>query len=182
VTLQEITRLVAFNRWANQCFFEALPQLPAEQCRQDMHSNHGGIRGTLAHIIGAERGWLSRWQGGRETGTAAAGQTQSVAELRALCEGVCDERGRFLTTLDDRKLQETLSTTARTGSYTASYSQMIQHVIDHSSYHRGQIVTMLRQLGVTPPSTGLIRFYRDGPASRQPRRPMRHPRTVPLLS
>jgi uncharacterized damage-inducible protein DinB len=34
-------------------------------------------------------------------------------------------------------------------------------VVDHSSYHRGQIVTMLRQLGATPPSTGLLRFYRD---------------------
>jgi uncharacterized damage-inducible protein DinB len=72
----------------------------------------------------------------------------------------------FLTTLDDRKLQETLSTTARTGSYRSSYWQMIQHVVDHSSYHRGQIVTMLRQFGVTPPSTGLIRFYRDEPAGR----------------
>jgi uncharacterized damage-inducible protein DinB len=43
---------------------------------------------------------------------------------------------------------------------------MIQHVVDHSSYHRGQIVTMLRQLGVTPPSTGLMRFYRDATAGR----------------
>jgi uncharacterized damage-inducible protein DinB len=73
---------------------------------------------------------------------------------------------RFLTTLDDGKLQEMLSTTARTGSYTTSYWQMIQHVVDHSSYHRRQIVTMLRQLGVTPPSTGLMRFYRDGPTGR----------------
>jgi uncharacterized damage-inducible protein DinB len=166
VTLQEITQLVAFNRWANQCFFEALSQLPDEQYRQDMQSSHGGIHGTLAHIIGVERGWLSRWQGKRETGTAAASQMQSVAELRAFWEGVCDEMGRFLATLDDQKLQETLSTAVRTGSYTASYSQMIQHVIDHSSYHRGQIVAMLRQLGVTPPSTGLIRFYRDEPAGR----------------
>jgi uncharacterized damage-inducible protein DinB len=166
VTLQEIIQLVAFNRWANQCFFEALSQLPAEQYRQDMHSSHGGIHGTLAHIIGAERGWLSRWQGRVETGTTATSQMQSVAELRAFWEGVCDEMSRFLTALDDQKLQDTLSATVRTGSYTTTYAQMIQHVIDHSSYHRGQIVTMLRQLGVTPPSTGLLRFYRDGPASR----------------
>ena len=131
-----------------------------------MHSSHGGIHGTLAHIIGAERGWLSRWQGKSETGSAAISQMQSVAELRHLWEGVCDEMSQFLATLDDQKLQETLSTTARTGSYTTSYGQMIQHVVDHSSYHRGQIVTMLRQLGVTPPSTGLIRVYRDGPTSR----------------
>jgi uncharacterized damage-inducible protein DinB len=166
MTLQEITQLVAFNRWANQAFFDALSQLPAEQYQQDMQSSHGGIQGTLAHIIGAERGWLSRWQGKSETGTAAISQTPSVAELRTLWEGVCYEMGQFLTSLDDQKLQEALSTTARLGSHTASYAQMIQHVIDHSSYHRGQIVTMLRQLGVTPPSTGLLRFYRDGLAGR----------------
>ena len=40
---------------------------------------------------------------------------------------------QFLATLDDHKLQETLATTARTGSYTTSYRQMIQHVVDHSS-------------------------------------------------
>jgi uncharacterized damage-inducible protein DinB len=166
MTLQEITQLVAFNRWANQCFFEAVSQLSTEHYRRDMHSSHGGIHGTLAHIIGAERGWLSRWQGKSETDTTAISQTQSVAELRAFWEGVYDEMSQFLTTMDDQRLQEMLSTTARSGSHTASYAQMIQHLIDHSSYHRGQIVTMLRQLGVTPPSTGLIRFYRDGPTSR----------------
>ena len=166
MTLQEIIQLVAFKRWANQCFFEALSQLPAEQYRRDMHSSHGGIHGTLAHIVGAEKGWLSRWQGRSESGTEAISQMQSLAELRALWENVCDEMSQFVTTLDDGKLQEMLSTTARTGSYTTSYWQMIQHVVDHSSYHRGQIVTMLRQLGVTPPSTGLMRFYRDGPTGR----------------
>jgi uncharacterized damage-inducible protein DinB len=166
MTLQEITHLVAFNRWANQCFFEVLSQLSAEHFSQDMHSSHGGIQGTLAHMVEAERHWLSRWQGKRETGTAAISQLHSVAELRTFWEGICDEMNQFLATLDDDKLQQTLSTTARSGSHTVSYWQMMQHVIDHSTYHRGQIVTMLRQLGVTPPSTGLIRFYRDGPAGR----------------
>ena len=166
MTLQEIIQLVAFNRWATQCFFETLSQLPAQQYERDMHSSHGGIHGTLAHIVGAERGWLNRWQGKSESGAAAISQVKSLAELRALWENVCDEMSRFLATLDDDKLQETLSTPARTGSYTTSYWQMIQHVVDHSSYHRGQIVTMLRQLGVTPPSTGLMRFYRDGPTGR----------------
>jgi uncharacterized damage-inducible protein DinB len=166
VTLQDITQLVAFNRWADQCFFETLSQLPDEQYGRDLHSSHGGIRGTLAHIVEVERHWLSRWQGKHETGTATINQMHSVAELRALWESVCDEMNQFLATLNDRRLQETLSYTGRTGSYTTSYWQMIQHVVDHSSYHRGQIVTMLRQLGVTPPSTGLMSFYRDRPASR----------------
>jgi len=38
---------------------------------------------------------------------------------------------------------------------------MVRHAVDHSTYHRGQIVTLLRQVGVTPPNTGLIVFYRE---------------------
>jgi uncharacterized damage-inducible protein DinB len=161
MTLQEITQLVAFNRWANQRFFEALSRLSAEPYGRDLQSSHGGIHGTLAHIVGAEKGWLRRWQRQPETAPAALSQIHSLAELRAYWESVCNEMSQFLATLDDRKLQETLSTTTLTGAYTSPYWQMIQHVVDHSSYHRGQIVTMLRQLGVTPPSTGLIRFYRE---------------------
>ncbi|PYP34487.1 MAG: hypothetical protein DMD46_16610 [Gemmatimonadetes bacterium] len=47
------------------------------------------------------------------------------------------------------------------GEYVHTFRQMFRHAVDHSSYHRGQIVTMLRQLGVTPPTTGLIYFYRE---------------------
>jgi uncharacterized damage-inducible protein DinB len=164
--LQDITQLVAFNRWANQCFFDALSQLPSEQYRQDMRSSHGGIHGTLAHLISAERGWLNRWQGKSDTGTAAIGQMHSVAELKAVWEGVCEEMEQFLGSMDEQKLQAPLATTARSGNHLATYAQMIQHVMDHSTYHRGQIVTMLRQLGVTPPSTGMLRFYRDGSVQR----------------
>jgi uncharacterized damage-inducible protein DinB len=165
MTLQEITQLVAFNRWANERFFEALSQLSAEQYGRDLQSSHGGIHGTLAHIVGVEKGWLRRWQRQPDMATAPLSHMHSLAELRAYWEGVCAEMSQFLATLDDRKLQETLATTTLTGTYTAPYWQMIQHVVDHSSYHRGQIVTMLRQLGVTPPSTGLIRFYRDTAAA-----------------
>jgi len=161
MTLQEVTQLVAFNQWADARFFEALKQLSAEQYSRDLQSSHGGIHGTLAHIVGVEKGWLRRWQRQPETAASPLSHMHSLAELRVYWEGVCAEMNQFLATLNDRKLQETLSTTTLAGTFTAPYWQMIQHVVDHSSYHRGQIVTMLRQLGVTPPSTGLIRFYRD---------------------
>jgi uncharacterized damage-inducible protein DinB len=159
--LQEVTELVAFNRWADERFFEALTQLSPEQYGRDLQSSHGGIHGTLAHIVQVEKGWLRRWQRQPETVASPLSQLHSLAELRTYWEDVWAEMKRFLAGLDDRKLQETLTTTTLAGTFTAPYWQMIQHVVDHSSYHRGQIVTMLRQLGVTPPSTGLIRFYRD---------------------
>jgi uncharacterized damage-inducible protein DinB len=40
--------------------------------------------------------------------------------------------------------------------------QMLQHVVNHGTYHRGQITTMLRQLDAVPPkSMDLIAFYRE---------------------
>jgi len=163
--LQEVTQLVTFNRWADARFFEALRQLSPEQYGRDLQSSHGGIHGTLTHIIGVEKGWLRRWQRQPETAALPLGQMHSLVEVRAYWEGVCAEMDQFLATLDERKLQEPLETTTQAGTFNAPYWQMIQHVVDHSSYHRGQLVTMLRQLGVTPPSTGLIRFYRDAAAT-----------------
>ena len=162
--LHDITQLVAFNRWANQRFFDALQPLPAEQYGRDMRSSHGGIHGTLAHLVRAEQGWLSRWR--QQPGTAATDvrQLTSLADLRAYWERVCAEMAAFLDSLDDEKLQDTLTTQSMSGLVTVTYWQMIQHVVDHSSYHRGQIVTMLRQLGVTPPSAGMMRFHREAGA------------------
>jgi len=170
MTLQEIKLLVAYNRWANQRFFDALRRLPAEPYAREMKSSHGGIHGTLAHIVGAERNWLTRWLRSREAialASSGVDQLASLSDLRVHWEKTCDEMAQFLETLTDRKLQEAVTTTNPRGeTFVGKIWQMIQHVVDHSSYHRGQIVTMLRQLGMAPPSTGLIRFYRDGPASR----------------
>jgi uncharacterized damage-inducible protein DinB len=143
--------------------------LPAELYAREMKSSHGGIHGTLAHIVGAERHWLTRWLRSRETTTLASSevasllasdQLASLSDLRVCGEKTGDEMARFLETLTDQTLQEAVTTTnAQGGTVVATYWQMIQHVVNHSSYHRGQIVTMLRQLGVQPPSTGLMRFY-----------------------
>src|SRR5439155_14577956 len=86
----------------------------------------------------------------------------SLAAARSRWEEAEEERAGFLRGLTDLKLAATITIQPTTGgSYVHTYLQTLQHVVDHSSYHRGQIITMLRQLGVQPPSTGLILFYRE---------------------
>jgi uncharacterized damage-inducible protein DinB len=161
MTLEEIKVLWGFNAWADGLVFDAVARLSPQQYQPDMQSSHGGILGTLAHIVSAERGWLARWTNDRPMQQLSLQDVASVEELRGHWQQVGEKMQQFLGTLSDAKLQELMTTTSQTGQVTNPYWQMIQHVVDHSSYHRGQIVTMLRQLGVTPPSTGLIRFYRD---------------------
>ena len=70
---------------------------------------------------------------------------------------------QVLATLHDQKRQEPLTTTAQVGEGSTPDWHMMQHAVDHSTYHRGHIVTRRRQLRVALRSAGLIRVDRDAP-------------------
>jgi uncharacterized damage-inducible protein DinB len=156
--LNEFLELFDYNGWANRIIFDAVAQLPEAQYLRDLKSSYGGIHGTLAHIVWAEQLWLHRWLGKPNP----AADFKSLAEVRSRWEAVEAERGAFLFGFGEQRLEETrLVKPSSGGEYVHTYRQMFRHFINHSSYHRGQIVTMLRQLGSKPPSTDLILYYRQ---------------------
>src|SRR5437773_6626011 len=61
MTVAEMQELFAYNAWANRRCFAALEPLPAEAYFRDLKSSHGGLHGTLCHIVWAEQLWLNRW-------------------------------------------------------------------------------------------------------------------------
>jgi len=159
--VNEFLELFAYNGWANRTIFDAVAQLPAEQYFRDLKSSYGGIHGTLAHIVWAEQLWLHRWVGKPNPAVQQGTDLESLADVRARWEAVDAERGTFVTGMTAARLEETrLVKPSSGGEYVHTYRQMFRHFINHSSYHRGQIVTLLRQLGVKPPSTDLILYYR----------------------
>jgi uncharacterized damage-inducible protein DinB len=168
MNVAEVRELYEFNAWAQRRILDALAPLPAEQYLRDLKSSHGGIHGTLCHIVWVEHLWLTRWLGRPSPAVAQGKDLTSLADVRARGEEVEAERGRFLHGLTDAKLSDTITVKPTMGgAYVHTYFQTLQHVVDHSSYHRGQVITMMRQLGVKPPSTGLILFYRERATGRQ---------------
>ena len=161
MTLHEIKTLLAFNAWASNRIFEATASMTADQYMKDMKSSLGSIHGTLVHMVGAEKIYLARWQG-RSEPFLAASEVPSREALVEVWEKTGLETARFVGTLTDKKLQEPIVVKTMKGE-TFEYVlwQTFQHVVDHSTYHRGQVITLMRQLGVTPPSTGLLQFYRE---------------------
>ena len=161
--MNEFLELFAYNAWANRQLFDAADALPVDLYQRDLKSSHGGIHGTLAHIVWAEHLWLNRWLKKANPAVAQGKDLFTAADVRARWEAVEAERGRFLSQLTDAQLMDTRLVKPSTGGeYQHTFSQMFHHTVDHSSYHRGQVVTMLRQVGVAPPVTGLILFYRRG--------------------
>ena len=163
MTKHEVLDLFAYNAWANRKMFDAAAALPEDVYLRDLKSSHGGIHGTLAHIVWAEHLWLNRWLRTPNPTVPQGKDLRTIADVRARWEQIEAERGTFLGRLTEAQLDETrVVKPSAGGEYVHTFHQMLRHTVDHSSYHRGQVVTLLRQVGVVPPSTGLIAFYRRG--------------------
>lgn len=162
MNLNEITELFDYNLWANNRLFEAVTQLPGEQYHQDLKAGHGGIHGTLAHIVGAQKLWLARWRSSPDTSLLTGKDIGSLLDLISIWETVSSETAEFLSNMTDETLQDKFTINTTTGKqFTHTFQQMMQHLVNHSSSHRGQITAMLRQFGVRPPSIDLIAYYRQ---------------------
>ena len=134
---------------------------------RDLKSSFGGIHGTLAHIVWAEQLWLCRWLGRPNPAVPQGRDLTSLAAVRARWKEIEAERRAFLSGFTDARLAETRVVKPSTGGeFRHSFGEMLRHVVDHSSYHRGQVVTMLRQVGAVPPTTGLIYYYRNSNARK----------------
>lgn len=159
--MNEFLELFDYNAWAHRAIFDAVARLPEEQYFRDLKSSHGGVHGTLCHVVWAEQLWLHRWKRLPNPAVAQGTDLKSLEAVRARWEAVERERGDFVSALSDNQLDDTRLVKPSTGGeYVHTFRQMFRHFINHSSYHRGQIVTFLRQLGTSPPSTDLILYYR----------------------
>jgi uncharacterized damage-inducible protein DinB len=158
--LDEIRQLYDFNRWANGRILEAAAALAPEPFDRDLGSSFPSVRATLAHVLGAEWIWLARWNGTSPT-APPAWALGDVASLRARWAEVEAGQAVLLASLDDDRLDQAIDYRSLAGEpYRSRLWQMLRHVVNHSTYHRGQVTTMLRQLGAAAPATDLILYFR----------------------
>ncbi len=160
--LEEIRDLYAYNKWANERLLTASAALSEEQLTRDLRSSFPSVLATLTHILQAEWVWLERWTGNSPTGFPDAGNLGDTAALRQKWEEIEGRRQEFFAGLTDERLKEELRyRTIHGDEFRAPLWQLLRHVANHSTYHRGQVTTLLRQLGASPPSTDLVLFHRE---------------------
>src|SRR2546430_4682570 len=157
----KVRALSAYSAGPTRRCSAALEPLPADVYFRDLKSSHGGLHGTLCHIVWAEQLWLNRWLAQPHPAVPQGRDLTTLAAAQARWEAIETERDAFLAGLIERRLEETLAVRPSAGGeYRHTFREMVRHAVDHSSYHRGQLVTLLRQVGATPPGTGLIAVYR----------------------
>ena len=166
MNLSDIRHLFDYTEWANQLTLNAAAALSDEDLRHDFKISHGSIFATLLHMAGAEWIWLERWCGRSPAGKEAWSlwTTDSCPDLKVLNQRwleVIERRAQLISQLDEPGLAAELSFKLLSGDpNTLRLVDQMQHVVNHATLHRGQVVGMIRQLGIAPPSTDLLFYLR----------------------
>jgi uncharacterized damage-inducible protein DinB len=162
MTPEEVHLLFDYNAWANQRSLDAAAQLSEEQFVKPLGSSFSSVRDTLVHICGAEWVWLERCHGRSPATIPDISGVQTIAALHEHWNPQADRLLAFVRGLRQHDLDRVMEyKTINFGAYKNSVWQSLQHLANHGTYHRGQIVTLLRQLGTKPILTDLIHFYRE---------------------
>lgn len=155
--LAQIRRWYAYGRWANAKMLTACETLTADALARDQGTSFGSVLGTLEHMYGADWVWLERWQGRVPTSFPAKGTLHTIADVRAAWAALDAEREEFLTALTPARLDQPLAYRNLKGeAFEFPLGDLLHHVSNHATYHRGQVMQLVRQLGGTATSTDYI--------------------------
>jgi uncharacterized damage-inducible protein DinB len=154
MTAEEARRHLAYTEWASRRILNAVLALTPEQRERDLSSSHHGVSGTLQHILGADRAWIHR-----VLGTSADGSSEPIeVEWPRIWKRWSDVAAGWIDSDLEREIDYK---DMRGNAHRSRLVEIVMHVVNHATLHRGQIMTMLRQLGVPPPPTDLIFYYRE---------------------
>jgi uncharacterized damage-inducible protein DinB len=163
VDLADLRTLLDYHYWARDRVLDAASALTSDQFTRDLGSSFKSVRDTLAHTYAAEWAWHQRWLGTSPTAFLPPEQFPDLASIRQQWS-VHEKKMRAfldgLTAPDVTRVIEYKTLAGQSGQ--TPFWQLLQHLVNHASYHRGQVTTMLRQLGAQPAkSMDMVAFYRE---------------------
>jgi uncharacterized damage-inducible protein DinB len=152
-----------YNYWANERICNAVSIVTDELLDKDMKSSFPSIRKTLMHMWGAEYIWLKRVHNESPDVWPAETFKGSTNEMCAELLKTSQQIAGFVSSVDDEKLSALCRYKNMSGvEFESTYFNMLFHCMNHSTFHRGQIITMLREAGFSNlPSTDLIIYLRE---------------------
>lgn len=151
-----IDQYAAYDLWANTRFVDRLQKEPSRTLDQHVKSSFTSLRTTLLHIRDAECAWYLRVNG-QEVRWPAEADT----DIGTLIKHTTVMRD-FVRSLTVEDLQRNVSYKTLKGEpFTNPMMPLLMHCFNHSSYHRGQLVTIMRQLDLDEvPNTDFVGYVR----------------------
>jgi len=166
VTLELLRLLFLYNQWADRRMVDACSALSNEQFTRDLGSSFRSVRDTLVHLYGAEWVWNERIEGRSPTSLVAGTGFPDLASVRTKLEEMDNFYIEYVSRLTPQDLERVIHYKSFAGDeFSNPLWQTLHQLTNHASYHRGQLTTLLRQLGAKPVTTDLIAYYRERAAA-----------------
>ena len=157
VPLTTLRELFVYHYWARDRQLAACAALASEQLERPLGGSFTSVRHTLVHLLGAEWVWLERCRGNSPARMPGADEMPTLASIGERMRAVEQGMRAYLSGLEDSALTQTVRYTNFSGqNWEYPLWMVLLHLLNHQTYHRGQIATLLRQLGVEPPSVDLL--------------------------
>ncbi|HEX7182545.1 MAG TPA: DinB family protein [Thermoanaerobaculia bacterium] len=152
--------MLLYMLWADRQMLKAVRGVRLEDLTRDAGVSFGSMLGTMAHILGSQRMWLSRFSGQGLSRVPGPADFPDLLSWITAWEETASGIEAFLAALGDEQLATPITwTTTRGDTYTRPLWQPVLHLVNHSTYHRGQVTSLLRQMGYPPPSTDLNYYF-----------------------
>jgi uncharacterized damage-inducible protein DinB len=156
----DIQLLYRYNRWANATILNAVAPLSKDDFSRKLGGSFPSVRETLVHIMGAEWIWLRRWKGVSPPALLSAAQFPDLSSIKHRWPEIEAEQMEFVAGMTDALLQQPLKYVNLKGQvFEYPLGREMQHLVNHGSYHRGQVTNFLRQLGAQPVATDLLVYF-----------------------
>ncbi|NLG77232.1 MAG: damage-inducible protein DinB [Xanthomonadaceae bacterium] len=159
VIIEHVRAMAAYNVWMNERLYAACSQVPDADRKRDLGAFFKSIHGTLNHILLADRIWMGRFEGIPYAFDTL--RDELYADFEALKAARHSEDRRILAWVSARSNEELAREVAYVSKVTPKPRRYplwfaLSHFFNHQTHHRGQVTTLLCQLGVDPGLTDLI--------------------------
>ncbi|MGB9435729.1 MAG: DinB family protein [Candidatus Acidiferrum sp.] len=174
MTRDDIQLLYEYDRWANHRVLQAASTLNTEEFTRDLGGSFRSMRDTLVHIVSSERGWLTCWKEPSPSSTFiidywtqhdtlfSPNAFPDLAAVKVIWAEVEREQVEFV----NRVTNESLGRMLPVRTTQISLAHLMQHLANHSTYHRGQVAILMRQLAAKPLATDFAMFLMEGRGER----------------
>jgi len=154
--------LVNYINWADHLAITWLEQINDEQWNQVVISSFGSVRQTAIHIAGAKKIWLNFWKNEDDPVYLSAEFTGTKDKLIAIWKQASADVKDLIDNYPAKHYNAPINIIKPNGEQsTMEFRKTLPHMVNHGTYHRGQLVTLLRQAGFTGFSnTDLFTYYR----------------------
>lgn len=160
---QILQQYAAYNLWANKLLTDKINQLPEEQVIKEIVSSFPGIYKTMLHMMDVESIWWQRLKLTEHVIFPGQDFKGGVAEISATLLQLSRQWEEWIRNANDANITHVFAYyNSKKELFKQPVYEVLLQLFNHQTYHRGQLVTMLRQLGVEKiPATDFIVFSRS---------------------